>query len=174
MILEKGDILTRLGRSELIIMASPAKNSRIMGPKFISDLGRRMTEKIPGLADFFHNEMKRKKWYSSHYYFDTFNFESDLAGSVTLGLFQVSNLSAGPIDLGIVRYATSNLFAHLIHLSMDIHPTGFRVDMEFPNIKGEMSHGRKETQSILSLLPDIVHVWPPEGEQSQQLQLIDI
>jgi hypothetical protein len=160
-LVEGADIITRLGKTNLLVVPCSISISRHEGLLLNSTLGSKLSEIMPDLTGYIHDHVVREhRFLGSAVYFHPFTYEDPKLGTIHLGLFQVSMQPKGPLDLIVVRNAIHKLFGHIIHMHIDLHPTGWQIDMEFPNINGQVKC-RKEVESLLELLPDNVRVWQP-------------
>jgi hypothetical protein len=87
-----------------------------------------------------------------------------------VGAFQVKYHFRSLATPELIKSSSISLFQWIIE-NLDRHPTGIRVDMNYPGI-GNGGLTKAQVKPIISLLPACVHIW--EKAYDPQLTFMDI
>lgn len=151
MILEKGDMFSVWGKTDLFLFTS----NRIVNKRGLAVMGRgiakQLADKHPEVRKAFGNYLR--VWGSYK-----FNLEylGDFDGQA-VGFFMVKNHWAEAADLSIIKNTVRELADYLEEQADNNDPL-HRVDVNFPGI-GNGKLRREDVLPLLVDLPDNVHIW---------------
>ncbi len=168
---EKGDMWSVWGKTNLFVFTANSTikkdGSLVMG----RGMAKQVRDRCPSIDSKFGNDILTKP--ASPILFQRrygLVFAYQEAMSIQICAFQVKYHCKDAAQLNLIRYSTTCLFSWLVE-NLAFHPTGIRIDMNYPGI-GNGGLTKAQVEPIISLLPDLVHVW--EYSHDPQLTFMDI
>lgn len=144
MILEKGNMWDVFGKTDMFCITTNAtikKNGALVMGRGIA---RQARDKLLGI------DREAGKIIADLY--DYYLVRIGVYGDQNVFAFQVKHEYYNKAELDLIRRSSYKLFGKILFYGIE------RVDLNFPGI-GNGGLPREEVLPIISLLPDIVHVW---------------